>query len=211
MIFRKFQAGSCRAWLCRVSLRQELCFSSSSTVPPQPVPPLAQTLQGYLTALEPLLPPEELSHTRRMVQEFGRPGGLGSRLQDGLEKRARLTKNWISPWWTQWAYLESRQPLPVHSNPAISLPRRDYNGWKSQLVFASKLIAAVLDFKAKINTGQLPVEYMRGKPLCMELYPLLFSSCRIPGPKHDYVAHYGRSRRTPTHITVVRNYQRGQT
>nr|AMQ24276.1 catalase [Epinephelus coioides] len=207
MIFRKFQAGTCRAWLRRVSLRQELCFSSSSTVPPQPVPPLAQTLQGYLTALEPLLPPEELSHTRRMVQEFGRPGGLGSRLQDGLEKRARLTKNWISPWWTQWAYLESRQPLPVHSNPAISLPRRDYNGWKSQLVFASKLIAAVLDFKAKINTGQLPVEYMRGKPLCMELYPLLFSSCRIPGPKHDYVAHYGRSRRMPTHITVVRNYQ----
>lgn len=53
-------------------------------------------------------------------------------------------------------------------------------------------------------SGQLPVEYMRGKPLCMELYPLLFSSCRIPGPKHDYVTHH---RRSPTHITVVRNYQ----
>uniref|UniRef100_A0A8C6LZN7 Carnitine O-acetyltransferase b n=1 Tax=Nothobranchius furzeri TaxID=105023 RepID=A0A8C6LZN7_NOTFU len=170
-----------------------------------PVPPLTQTLQGYLKALEPLLPPEELSHTRRMVQEFGRPGGLGPHLQEGLEKRARRTKNWISDWWVQWAYLESRQPLAVHSNPAISLPRRDFNDWRSQLVFASKLIAAVLDFKAKI--GQLPVEYMRGKPLCMELYPLLFSSCRIPGPKHDYVAHHGNARRSPTHITVVRNYQ----
>uniref|UniRef100_A0A7N6A718 Choline/carnitine acyltransferase domain-containing protein n=1 Tax=Anabas testudineus TaxID=64144 RepID=A0A7N6A718_ANATE len=176
---------------------QEQCFSS---VPPQPVPPLAQTLQGYLRALEPLLPPEELNHTRRMVQEFGRQGGLGAQLQEDLERRARHTKNWISDWWVQWAYLESRQPLPVHSNPAISLPRRDYNDWRSQLVFASKLIAAVLDFK-------LPVEYMRGKPLCMELYPLLFSSCRIPGPKHDYIAHYGRARRSPTHITVVRNYQ----
>uniref|UniRef100_A0A7N6C0S5 Choline/carnitine acyltransferase domain-containing protein n=1 Tax=Anabas testudineus TaxID=64144 RepID=A0A7N6C0S5_ANATE len=187
-----------------VSLKQEQCFSS---VPPQPVPPLAQTLQGYLRALEPLLPPEELNHTRRMVQEFGRQGGLGAQLQEDLERRARHTKNWISDWWVQWAYLESRQPLPVHSNPAISLPRRDYNDWRSQLVFASKLIAAVLDFKAKIKTGQLPVEYMRGKPLCMELYPLLFSSCRIPGPKHDYIAHYGRARRSPTHITVVRNYQ----
>eukprot|EP00064_Thunnus_orientalis_P008448 superscaffoldBa00001002_g8471 len=48
---------------------------------------------------------------------------------------------------------------------------------------------------------------MRGKPLCMELYPLLFSSCRIPGPKHDYIAHHGSSRHSPTHITVVRNYQ----
>uniref|UniRef100_A0A4W6E6U6 Carnitine O-acetyltransferase b n=1 Tax=Lates calcarifer TaxID=8187 RepID=A0A4W6E6U6_LATCA len=205
MIFRKIQPGTCRAWLSRVSLRQEPCLFSS--VPPQPVPPLAHTLQGYLRALEPLLPPEEIRHTRRMVQEFGRPGGLGARLQDGLERRARHTKNWITDWWVQWAYLESRQPLPVHSNPAISLPRRDYNDWRSQLVFASKLIAAVLDFKAKIKTGQLPVEYMRGKPLCMELYPLLFSSCRIPGPKHDYIAHYGRSRRSPTHITVVRNYQ----
>uniref|UniRef100_A0A674M9M0 Carnitine O-acetyltransferase b n=1 Tax=Takifugu rubripes TaxID=31033 RepID=A0A674M9M0_TAKRU len=186
----------------QVPQRLDACFFSS--VPSQPVPPLAQTLQGYLKALEPLLPPQELSHTRRMVQEFGRSGGLGPQLQEGLERRAMLTKNWISPSWVQWAYLESRQPLPVHSSPAISLPRRDYNGWRSQLVFASKLIAAVLDFKAKINTGQLPVEHMRGKPLCMELYPLLFSSCRIPGPKHDYVTHH---RRSPTHITVVRNYQ----
>ncbi|XP_060916418.1 carnitine O-acetyltransferase b [Labrus mixtus] len=205
MISRKIHAGSCRSWLFRVYLRQELCCFSS--VPPQPVPPLAQTLQSYLKALEPLLPPEEISHTRRMVQEFGRTGGLGPQLQERLEKRARHTKNWISPWWVQWAYLESRLPLPVHSNPAISLPRRDYNGWRSQLVFASKLIAAVLDFKATISTGQLPVENMRGKPLCMELYPLLFSSCRIPGPKHDYIAHHGRARRSPTHITVVRNYQ----
>ncbi|XP_011479036.1 carnitine O-acetyltransferase isoform X2 [Oryzias latipes] len=179
MILGSIPARTCRAWLLRVSLRQEPCFFSS--VPPQPVPPLAQTLQGYLKALEPLLPPEELSHTRRMVQEFSRPGGLGPHLQEGLERRARLTKNWITDWWVQWAYLESRQPLPVHSNPAISLPRRDYNDWRSQLVFASKLIAAVLDFRAKMKT--------------------------IPGPKHDYVAHYGSSRRSPTHITVVRNYQ----
>ncbi|XP_075995665.1 carnitine O-acetyltransferase b [Genypterus blacodes] len=205
MILRKLQPGSCTAWLSRVAVRQEQCFFSS--VPPQPVPPLIHTLQGYLKALEPLLPPEELNHTRRMVHEFGRRGGLGSTLQEGLEKRARHTKNWISDWWVQKAYLESRQPLPVHSSPAISLPRRDYNGWRNQLLFASKLIAAVLDFKARINTGHLPVEHMRGKPLCMELYHLLFASCRIPGTKHDNIAYHGRSRRSPTHITVVRNYQ----
>lgn len=77
----------------QVSLRPEPCFFSS--VSPQPVPPLAQTLQGYLKALEPLLPREELNHTRRMVQEFGRPGGLGAQLQEGLERRARQTKNWV--------------------------------------------------------------------------------------------------------------------
>uniref|UniRef100_A0A672Z8U8 Carnitine O-acetyltransferase b n=1 Tax=Sphaeramia orbicularis TaxID=375764 RepID=A0A672Z8U8_9TELE len=187
MFFFKFRNKRIQICLTEVSMRQELCFFSSA--PPQPVPPLAQTLQGYLRALEPLLPPEEINHTRRMVQEFGRPGGLGSQLQEELVKRAGHTRNWISDWWVQWAYLESRQPLPVHSNPAISLPRRDFNDWRGQLI------------------GQLPVEFMRGKPLCMDLYPLLFSSCRIPGPKHDYIANHGRTRRSPTHITVVRNYQ----
>uniref|UniRef100_A0A8C6V6P8 Carnitine O-acetyltransferase b n=1 Tax=Neogobius melanostomus TaxID=47308 RepID=A0A8C6V6P8_9GOBI len=181
--------------------------SRFSSVPQQPVPPLAQTLQGYLQALEPLLPPDELAHTRRMVHEFGRPGGLGSQLQKRLDIRAKNTKNWITDWWVQCSYLENREPLAVHSNPAISLPRRDFNDWRSQLVFASKLIAAVLDFKAMTDRGQLPVEQLRGRPLCMELYPLMFSSCRVPGPKHDSIAHYGRSRRSPTHITVVRNYQ----
>uniref|UniRef100_A0A8C7DH96 Carnitine O-acetyltransferase b n=1 Tax=Oncorhynchus kisutch TaxID=8019 RepID=A0A8C7DH96_ONCKI len=175
----------------------------SSLVPAQPVPPLAQTLQGYLRALEPLIPEEELVHTRKNIQKFCGEGGLGPQLQEGLERRARHSNNWISDWWVQWAYLESRQPLPVHSNPAISLPKRDFSDWRGQLVFASKLIAAALDFKNVVDNGRLPVEYMRGQPLCMELFPLLFSSCRIPGRKHDTITHHSRAR----HITVVRNYQ----
>uniref|UniRef100_A0A8C7DBY4 Carnitine O-acetyltransferase b n=1 Tax=Oncorhynchus kisutch TaxID=8019 RepID=A0A8C7DBY4_ONCKI len=182
-------------------LFQERYFSS--LVPAQPVPPLAQTLQGYLRALEPLIPEEELVHTRKNIQKFCGEGGLGPQLQEGLERRARHSNNWISDWWVQWAYLESRQPLPVHSNPAISLPKRDFSDWRGQLVFASKLIAAALDFKNVVDNGRLPVEYMRGQPLCMELFPLLFSSCRIPGRKHDTITHHSRAR----HITVVRNYQ----
>lgn len=172
-------------------------------MPAQPVPPLAQTLQGYLRALEPLIPEEELVHTRKNIQKFCGEGGLGPQLQEGLERRAKHSNNWISDWWVQWAYLESRQPLPVHSNPAISLPKRDFSDWRGQLVFASKLIAAALDFKNVVDNGRLPVEYMRGQPLCMELFPLLFSSCRIPGRKHDTITHHSRAR----HITVVRNYQ----
>lgn len=76
----------------QVASRQEVCFTS---VPSQPVPPLVQTLQAYLRGLEPLLPPEELRHTRMIVQEFARRGGLGARLQEGLERRARHTNNWV--------------------------------------------------------------------------------------------------------------------
>uniref|UniRef100_A0A674BPA9 Carnitine O-acetyltransferase b n=1 Tax=Salmo trutta TaxID=8032 RepID=A0A674BPA9_SALTR len=172
----EIQSYFIQAWLLRCFIfYQERCFS----VPAQPVPPLAQTLQGYLRALEPLIPEEELVHTRKNIQKFCGEGGLGPQLQEGLERRAKHSNNWISDWWVQWAYLESRQPLPVHSNPAISLP--------------NKILAY----------GRLPVEYMRGQPLCMELFPLLFSSCRIPGRKHDTITHHSRAR----HITVVRNYQ----
>lgn len=79
----------------KVSPRLEPCCCAFSSVPPQPVPPLAKTLQSYLRALEPLLPADELRHTRRIVQEFGRPGGLGAKLQEGLERRARHTRNWV--------------------------------------------------------------------------------------------------------------------
>ncbi|XP_052388389.1 carnitine O-acetyltransferase [Carassius gibelio] len=203
MILERIPPRICSLFMHRAALRP----AHSSSVPPQPVPPLPQTLQRYLTALEPLLPPDELEHTRRIVQKFGCPGGLGERLQRELVNRAKHSHNWISDWWVQWAYLECRQPLAVHSNPAISLPKRDFTDWKGQLVFASKLIAGVLDFKAQVDSGRLAPEYMRGQPLCMELFPHLFSSCRIPDPKHDHVVHYGRPRRGPAHITVVRNYQ----
>lgn len=45
----------------------------------------------------------------------------------------------ISEWWVHWAYLESRQPLPVHSNPAISLPKRDFSDWRGQLVWVQNI------------------------------------------------------------------------
>ena len=67
----------------------------SSAVPPQPVPPLDQTLREYLRALEPLLPPDEFQHTQNKVLKFGQSGGLGPRLQDGLLRRARTSNNWV--------------------------------------------------------------------------------------------------------------------
>ncbi|KAJ8273796.1 hypothetical protein GJAV_G00105610 [Gymnothorax javanicus] len=204
MLLKKISSAKYGVRLFQMVLKQGV---RTLTVPPQPVPPLAQTLQGYLRALEPLLSAEELEHTREEVLKFGSPGGPGEKIQRGLEKRAKNSHNWISDWWVKWAYLENRQPLAVHSNPAIALPKQDFSDWRGQLLFASKVIAGVLDFKAKVDSGTLPVEYMRGQPMCMELFPLLFSSCRVPGPKHDHIYHYSRSRRPPTHITVVRNYQ----
>ncbi|KAJ7308502.1 hypothetical protein JRQ81_009067 [Phrynocephalus forsythii] len=182
-------------------------FAHQQDLPALPVPPLQQTLDHYLLALEPIVSEEELAHTRALVQDFRKPGGVGDRLQKGLERRARKHDNWLSDWWLRTAYLEYRLPVVVHSSPGVVLPKQDFQDRQGQLRFAAKLIEGALDFKTMIDNETLPVEYLGGKPLCMNQYYQILSSCRIPGPKRDSVVNYARGKKPSTHITVVHNFQ----
>uniref|UniRef100_A0A7N8XSV3 Carnitine O-acetyltransferase n=1 Tax=Mastacembelus armatus TaxID=205130 RepID=A0A7N8XSV3_9TELE len=182
-------------------------LTHQSGLPCLPVPPLQQTCDRYITALEPIMEVDELKHTRELMEEFQKPGGVGERLQKGLEKRASNTKNWLSEWWVQVAYLDYRMPVVIHSSPGLVLPRMDYSDKQGQIRFAAKLIAGVLDFKTMIDNETLPVEYLGGKPLCMNQYYEVLSSCRIPGLKRDTVVNHAKSSPPPKHITVVHNFQ----
>lgn len=175
-------------------------------LPPLPVPPLQQTLEKYLVALKPLISQEEWTHTQELVEDF-RTSGVGERLQKRLEKRATKTENWLSDWWLQTAYLEYRLPVVIHSSPGVVLPKQDFVDRQGQLRFAAKLIEGVLDFKTMIDNETLPVEHLGGKSLCMNQYYQILSSCRVPGPKRDSVVNYSQTKKSPTHITVVHNFQ----
>lgn len=150
---------------------------------------------------------EELQRTKNLVDEFQKPGGDGEQLQRALEKRARRTENWLSEWWVQVAYLDYRLPVVVHSSPGLVLPRMNFNDKLGQIRFAAKLIAGVLDFKTMIDNETLPVEFMGGKPLCMNQYYQVLSSCRVPGLKRDSIVNHARSSSPPKHITVVHKCQ----
>uniref|UniRef100_A0A673ITE9 Carnitine O-acetyltransferase-like n=1 Tax=Sinocyclocheilus rhinocerous TaxID=307959 RepID=A0A673ITE9_9TELE len=180
---------------------------SSSGLPKLPVPPLQQTCERYLAALTPIVDPEELNHTWQLLEEFQKPGGVGERLQKGLEQRAKKMENWLSDWWLQTAYLDYRMPVVVHSSPGVVLPSMEFSDRQGQMRYAAKLIAGVLDFKSMIDNETLPVEYLGGKSLCMNQYYQVLSSCRIPGTKRDNVVNYALDKRPPTHITVVHNFQ----
>ncbi|TNN86554.1 Carnitine O-acetyltransferase [Liparis tanakae] len=175
-------------------------------LPKLPVPPLKQTCERYLAALEPIVSEEELEYTRELVKEF-LTGGVGERLQKGLERRASKTDNWLSEWWMQSAYLDCRMPVAVYTSPGVVLPRMHFHDRQGQMRFAAKLIAAVLEFKQMIDTDTLPVEYLSGQPLCMDQYYKILSSCRIPGPKRDTVVNHTTGKTPLTHITVVHNFQ----
>uniref|UniRef100_A0A8C2GZJ3 Carnitine O-acetyltransferase n=1 Tax=Cyprinus carpio TaxID=7962 RepID=A0A8C2GZJ3_CYPCA len=181
--------------------------SADTGLPKLPVPPLQQTCERYLAALTPIVDPEELNHTRKLLEEFQKPGGVGERLQKGLEQRGKKMENWLSDWWLQTAYLDYRMPVVVHSSPGVVLPRMEFSDRQGQMRYAAKLIAGVLDFKSMIDNETLPVEYLGGKPLCMNQYYQVLSSCRIPGTKRDTVVNYTLDKRPPTHITVVHNFQ----
>ncbi|XP_016360773.1 carnitine O-acetyltransferase isoform X2 [Sinocyclocheilus anshuiensis] len=172
-----------------------------------PVPPLQQTCVRYLASLEPLISEEEMTHTHKLMDEFLRPGGVGERLQKSLERRARKTENWLTDWWMQSSYLDSRMPVAMYTSPGVVLPKMHLQDRQGQMRFAAKLIAGVLDFKSMIDSDTLPVEYLGGKPLCMDQYYRVLSSCRIPGPKRDTVVNYAIGKTPPTHITVVHNFQ----
>ncbi|XP_073333698.1 carnitine O-acetyltransferase [Pagrus major] len=176
-------------------------------LPSLPVPPLQQTCERYISALEPIIEVEELKHTKERVDEFKKADGVGERLQRSLEKRACNSENWLSEWWVQVAYLEYRMPVVVHSSPGLVLPRMNFRDKQGQIRFAAKLIAGVLDFKTMIDNETLPVEYLGGKPLCMNQYYEVLLSCRIPGLKKDSVVNHAKSSRPPKHITVVHNFE----
>uniref|UniRef100_A0A8C7ET48 Carnitine O-acetyltransferase n=1 Tax=Neovison vison TaxID=452646 RepID=A0A8C7ET48_NEOVI len=177
------------------------------SLPRLPVPALHQSLDRYLKALQPIVSEEEWTQTKQLVEEFQAAGGVGERLQKGLERRARKTENWLSEWWLKTAYLQYRQPLVIYSSPGVALPKQDFVDLQGQLRFAAKFIEGVLDFKAMVDNETLPVEYLGGKPLCMNQYYQILSSCRVPGPKQDTVISFSKTKKPPMHITVVHNYQ----
>ncbi|XP_070531659.1 carnitine O-acetyltransferase-like isoform X1 [Ptychodera flava] len=181
-------------------------LSHQSTLPKLPVPPLQQTLYKYLLAVQPLLSEDEYTNTKQIVDEFGKPGGLGERLQMKLWQRAQKTESWLSEWWLHAAYLDFRSPVVVNSSPGVAFPLQDFADQKEQLRFASKLIAGVLDYKVMVDSENLPIDMMGGQPLCMDQYYKILSSCRIPGPKRDSVVVYpGNKANAPKHIIVIHN------
>lgn len=72
---------------------------------------------------------------------------------------------------------------------------------------AWKLMSLFSDTVCMFFSETLPVEYLGGRPLCMNQYYEVLSSCRIPGLKKDSVVNHAKSSRPPKHIAVVHNSQ----
>lgn len=158
-------------------------------LPKIPVPPLDKTLDTYLNCVQHLVPEEQFRKTKVMVEKFGAPGGVGETLQKKLQERREKTNNWVYDYWLEDMYLNNRLALPVNSSPAMVFPKQNFRDHRDALRFATRIIRGVLDYKARIDADDLPVDVARGQlagtPMCMQQYRRLFTSYRFPAPNTD--------------------------
>jgi carnitine O-acetyltransferase len=201
--------------LGRIQRRWKATFSNQSLVPKLPVPSLQNLQEKYLKSCKPLLTEEEYANTQKTVQEFLGSDGFGQVLQNRLiEYDGQQKDSWLEHFWLQKAYLEWREPSLINVNwwcqfvdhpkhPEQLLTHRPPKGVLTafQINRAAGLISNLLNFNDLIDSEQLPPEYIKDKPLCMNQYTKIFGTTRVPGEKADSVVSQYPT--TAKHIIVL--------
>ncbi|KAM3588169.1 uncharacterized protein V6R79_023288 [Siganus canaliculatus] len=183
-------------------------LSQQDRPPSLPVPPLKLTCELYLSVLETVVEPDQLRRTRELLEDFQRPGGLGERLQRGLEKKASSTDNWLTDDYVRTEYLDKRKPVVIFSNGGMIFHPSAFNSSdQGQIRRAAKMVAGAVGVNMMIESGNLPVTYLGGRPLCREQLEHTLSSCRVPGPQTDTLVFHHKNLHPPQHITVVHRNQ----
>uniref|UniRef100_A0AAZ1X510 Choline/carnitine acyltransferase domain-containing protein n=1 Tax=Oreochromis aureus TaxID=47969 RepID=A0AAZ1X510_OREAU len=109
-------------------------------------------------------------------------------LRETCERYLSCLEPILADYGIQINYLDSRESLLIY-NSGFVLPRMDF-----------------IDKQGQISET-LPVQYMRGEPLCMMQYFRALSSCRVPGRKTDSLVFHAKNSNGPRHITVAQNSQ----
>ena len=174
------------------------------SLPRLPVPSLEETAARYIKSLRPLLSPAELDASKKAVEEFVKPGGAGSKLQERLVARREdpAVRNWIYEWWNDAAYLAYRDPVVPYVSYFYS--HRDDRRRRDPARRAAAISTAVLAFKAQVDAGTLEPEYMKKLPICMDSYQWMFNASRVPARPADHPVKYDPAEQKHKHILVIR-------
>ncbi|KAH7101487.1 acyltransferase ChoActase/COT/CPT [Auriculariales sp. MPI-PUGE-AT-0066] len=159
-------------------------------LPKLPLLPLKPTLDRLKESLKPLAWSEyEYATTVRKIDEFGKPGAIGSTLQARLEQHASNKRHWLETWWDDGAYLTYRDSVVVNvsyyygfdEHPA-HLPQRSTHR-------AAAIARAALLFRRQLKQGQLTPDATKEGAICMDTFRWMFDCCRIPGREGNDWSH----------------------
>ncbi|KAF4446466.1 carnitine O-acetyltransferase [Fusarium austroafricanum] len=175
------------------------------SLPRLPVPTLEETAKRYLKSLHPLLSASEYEASKKAVEEFVRPGGVGSKLQEKLvaKREDPNTKNWIYEWWNDAAYLSYRDPVVPYVSYFYS--HRDDRRRRDPAKRAAAITTSALEFKKQVDAGTLEPEYMKKLPICMDSYQWMFNASRVAAKPADYPVKFSPDQNK--HIIAIRKNQ----
>ena len=157
-------------------------FDNEALLPRVPLPSLAETCEEFLEWCAPLLTPDELATTAASVASFR--AGPGPVLHAALQAydAAEGVYSWLDTFWP-YRYLGRRDRIALNANFFFLFNETG----QSQLDRAAFLIAAALEYKARLDREEIPPIVQRGQALTMEQNKFLFSETRIPGEIQDTV------------------------
>ncbi|KDR82095.1 hypothetical protein GALMADRAFT_240586 [Galerina marginata CBS 339.88] len=169
-------------------------------LPKLPIPPLEETCNRYLQALEALQDEKEHAATKEAVKEFLETDG--PKMHQVLKEYAQDKDSYIEEFWYE-SYLSHSDPVVLALNPFFVLENDPTPDRGAQLPRAASLIVSSLGFIHDLRAGMLEPDAVRGTPLDMDQYSRLFGTARIPTDRGCRMEVHSDSR----HIVVLRRGQ----
>ncbi|SPP82063.1 carnitine O-acetyltransferase [Drosophila guanche] len=170
---------------------QSHCEANTSQLLCQQVVPLKDTIQRYLCSLQPHLKPDEFLEEYKLTIEF--QDGEGAQLQKLLEDVAKCSTNWLTPRWTNAAYLGYRAPVTIFSSPCLTLPMQKFETNRDYMLYTAKVIYGMCEFKELVDNNGIPVVKMCCHDLDNSQFRKIFGTVRKPGRFCDTIEQYSES------------------
>lgn len=167
-------------------------YEKQSCLPRLPIPPLNETLEKFLSTVEPLLSKSSMQKTREEVAEF--LANDGPKLQCWLEtydKEGRENNthgSYIEEMWSNAYLVAPDTSVVLNLNPFFLLEEDpDARIGKNQILRAASLTFHSLRLAASLRNETLVPDSFKGTTLCMDQFRSLFGSCRVPMAEKDMV------------------------
>eukprot|EP00127_Corallochytrium_limacisporum_P005425 Clim_evm37s204 gene=Clim_evmTU37s204 len=195
----KKQSYATLAWgglLKLVTGKHPYLYSLQGALPGLPVPPVKQTVDGFLESVRPVMNDAEYDEIAKKANKFLR--GEANKLNRLLWAKSWISSNYVTDWWEKYVYLAGRTSIMINSNYYV-MDSKHYHPTTDQVARVAQTIARMLEFKRQIDSESLEPFMVRNMiPMCMDQYRRMFSCTRIPHLEQDELRTTAKS----NHITV---------
>ena len=171
-------------------LSQASLTSAPTRLGPGPLPSLDDTLELYLYSVRAFISKGSEQVTLSAIQEFQKGRGPGHVLQDRLSQKAADPQidGWLHKCYAAHVYLKVRAPVNPFQQFFGSQIESDVRHGLAER--AAVVSSAALQFKQRLETGQILPDVLNEHRLCMSSLQLLFNSNWEPHSGIDQIKSF---------------------